>query len=242
MRSASTLAPLRISGAGFTHKGLVRDRNEDAILIDPNGELWAVADGMGGHGHGDVAADMVIDSLATLTRTDDPEVCLVETLQRSNQAVFAAADGTVMGATVVAAFMDSNVAYCAWVGDSRIYLWRQGQLKQMTKDHSHIQELIDQGVLSKEAERSHPERNVVTRAIGAEPDVDVDTFVLPLQSADRLVLCSDGLSGAVEDTRLANTMMMNRPDNATAARLLQAALDAGAPDNVSVIVVTATEG
>lgn len=236
---APQLRPLPITGAGFTHKGLVREQNEDAILIDPNGELWAVADGMGGHGRGDIAADMVIDTLAAVGRSEDPEAALVDSLLSSNRAVFTEARGETMGATVVAAYLEANVAYCAWVGDSRIYLWRQDALRQMTRDHSRVQELIEQGLLDKDAERTHPERHVITRAVGAEQDLQVDTFVLPLQPFDRLILCSDGLSGVVEDAAVAETLALNRPDNATAARLLQAALDGGAPDNVSVVVVTA---
>lgn len=219
----------------------MRDRNEDAILIDPGGELWAVADGMGGHGQGDVAASMVIDALALSGPPVDPEVLLVDQLQASNAAIHTLAAGQTMGATVVAVFVDACVAYCAWVGDSRIYLWRKDCLTRLSRDHSRVQELIDEGALTEQAARTHPERNVITRAIGAAAEVDIDIAVLPLLPGDRVILCSDGLTGVVDDAGIAEVLRMNRPDNATAARLLQRALDGGAPDNVSVVVISTRE-
>lgn len=240
MGSVTTASQLQISGDGFTHRGRVRERNEDAILIDPNGELWAVADGMGGHGQGDVAASMVIDDLALGAMGNEPLEALIAQLEQCNAAIFAQAAGSTMGATIVVAFVEYDVSYLAWVGDSRIYLWRRDRLQQMSKDHSQTQELIDAGVLTEEAALTHPERNVITRAIGVAPTVEVDVAVLPLAAGDRLLLCSDGLTGCVSDADIATMMAHSMDDRQTAQALIEAALAAGAPDNVSVIIVTAT--
>lgn len=239
MAALGSSSDLLISGDGMTHRGCVRPRNEDAILIDPEGELWAVADGMGGHGQGDVAATMVIDALAAGPLDDDPIETLIHKLEHSNAAIFARAAGSTMGSTIVAAFLAHGVASLVWVGDSRIYLWRQGRLQQVSKDHSHVQELIDQGVLTPEAALTHPERNVITRAIGVDPEVVVDFAVLPLAVGDRLLLCSDGLTGCVSDAAIAQLLARDLGDLKTTQVLVDAALEAGAPDNVSVIVITA---
>lgn len=239
MDPVTTAPQLHISGDGLTHRGRVRERNEDAILIDPNGELWAVADGMGGHGHGDIAASMVIDSLALGDLGAEPLDALVTQLEQCNAAIYARAAGATMGATIVAAYVEHDVSYLAWVGDSRIYLWRRGRLQQMSKDHSQTQELIDEGVLTQEGARTHPDRNVITRAIGVAPEVAVDVAVLPLARDDRLLLCSDGLTGCVCDHDIGIVLDRHLDDRQTAQTLVEAALVAGAPDNVSVIIVTA---
>ena len=115
-----TSFPLQFDGAGYTHTGMVRDRNEDAILLDPSGQLWVISDGMGGHGHGDVAAAMVVDGLAALVGDTEPEAMLAEQIARINTDIhnIAARDGGTMGATLVAAFLQDNVSYLVWVGDS----------------------------------------------------------------------------------------------------------------------------
>ncbi|MCK0094130.1 protein phosphatase 2C domain-containing protein [Yoonia sp. F2084L] len=235
---------LRFSGAGYTHTGRVRTRNEDAILLDPSGQLWVVADGMGGHGQGDVAAAMVVDGLATLADGDEPEAILAAQIQHINADIYALAtqNGSTMGATLVAAFLQDGVSYLAWVGDSRIYLWRDGALRQLSHDHSRVQELMDQGLIGEAEARNHPDRHVITRAMGVAPAVDADFATLPLRADDRIMLCSDGLTTCVTDTAIADILGGTHGDpQTTAAALVRAALDAGAPDNVSVIVIAATE-
>ncbi|MEL6837912.1 MAG: protein phosphatase 2C domain-containing protein [Pseudomonadota bacterium] len=238
-----TSLSLRFSGAGYTHVGHVRDRNEDAILLDPTGQLWVVADGMGGHGHGDVAADMVVDGLADLEDGAEPEVMLSEQITRINSDIHAMMirRGRTIGATLVVAFLQDNVSYLAWVGDSRIYLLRAGRLRQLSHDHSRVQEMVDAGLLTAKEAATHAERNVITRAMGVEPTVDIDSATLPMQADDRIMLCSDGLTTCVSDNTIAQIMNAHQLPEDTAAALMRAALDAGAPDNVSVIVIAATE-
>ncbi len=243
MTSSPSPSTVKFSGTGLTHSGYVRTRNEDAILLDPTGQLWVVADGMGGHGHGDVAATMVVDGLALIEGDGEPEAMLLEQIQRSNSDIYdvAARNGNTMGATLVAAFLHNGVANFAWVGDSRIYLWRHGALRQVSHDHSRVQELIDDGLLTPEAARIHPERNVITRAMGTSSTVDVDFVTLPIVVDDRIMMCSDGLTTCVTDVDIADIMAAYPDHKTTAAALVKAALDAGAPDNVSVIVIAAQE-
>lgn len=243
MTLAASPSQPRLSGAGYTHSGHLRGRNEDAILLDPSGQLWVISDGMGGHGHGDVAAAMVVDGLAMLDDGDDPEALITAQVQQINSEIFTLAShkGGTMGATLVAAFFQESVCYLAWVGDSRIYLWRDRMLRQLSHDHSRVQELIDAGLIRETDAPQHPERNVITRAVGVQPAITVDFATLPLLAHDRIMLCSDGLTTCVSDDAIAAIMATSSDPQAMAAALVQAALDAGAPDNVSVIVVAVLE-
>lgn len=226
-------------GAGLTHVGLVRERNEDSILTDPTGALWAVADGMGGHGNGDVASDIVIDRVSTAPDGGEPLQILVDLLTEANDVIHAmAADrGVVMGATVVALMIENAVGYLAWVGDSRAYLMRNGRLRLLTRDHTVIQTLVEQGAIRPDQARHHAEANVVTRAVGAEPELEVDTVTVPFLAGDRILLCSDGLTGPVGDQQIeAHLGAADAPEDAC-RRLIRAALDSGGPDNVSAIAI-----
>ncbi|AJD45415.1 serine/threonine-protein phosphatase [Rhizobium sp. SEMIA 4085] len=231
--------PGRPQGAGLSHTGHVRTNNEDAILTDPSGVLWAVADGMGGYGHGDVAADLVIEQLALIPHTPVSGAHLVAALQSANSAVrrwAASANVPQMGATVVAALVDGGATTIAWVGDSRAYRLRGGELLQLTRDHSVVQELLDDGHLSPAGVRQHPQSHVVTRAIGAADRLDVDCVEVALEPGDFLLLCSDGLTDCLAEREIINHLSAPSPD-AACRRLVAAALDQGAPDNVSVVVV-----
>ena len=152
-------APPSASGAGLSHRGLVRERNEDAILIDPEGVLWAVADGMGGYGNGDVASDIVTEYLADLTLDSAPAEAVIAQLGRANATVVAraiASGAGIMGATVVVMVVERAVAHIVWAGDSRAYLLRDGRLRLLTRDHTVVQSLIDTGVLDSHAAAHHP--------------------------------------------------------------------------------------
>ena len=241
--SSSTRVPNRLGrpeGAGLSHTGHVRKSNEDAILTDPSGALWAVADGMGGYGHGDIAADMVIEQLALLPHAPISCAHLVQALQAANSAIrrwAASANIEQMGATAVAALVDGRAATIAWVGDSRAYCLRGGELSQLTHDHSVVQELLDNGHLTPAAVWQHPQAHVVTRAIGAADRLDVGTTEVALEPGDILILCSDGLTDCVAEPEIISCMKAESAPDAACRRLVAAALDHGAPDNVSVVVI-----
>lgn len=237
-----------VRGAGLTHRGAVRATNEDAILLDPSGRIWAVADGMGGHRLGGCAAEWVIAALETVSDAADAVAVLTDRFAAAEARIAQQAriEGAVIGATAVAALIRDNQAVLAWAGDARAYLLRGGALTRLTRDHSVVQELIDAGRLSEAQARHHPQANVVTRAvgIGAHPEFTE----LRLMAGDRLLLCSDGLSHVLPDPALTRALEETRPDmvrgdavatpaDAACARLLQETLAAGAPDNVSVVVV-----
>ena len=247
MTQSTTIVPLshvpKIDGAGLTHVGRVRERNEDAILTDPSGALWAVADGMGGHGQGDVASDLVVEVLASIPDEGEPRELLLSRLEAANADVHRRGrKAGVMGATVVALLLRGWIGHVAWAGDSRAYLVRGGVLERLTQDHSVVQEMIDRGELAPEAAARHPDAHVVTRAVGAASTLEPGLMQVELAPADRLVLCSDGLSACVSDARIACLVGAALTAEAACRSLVATALDEGAPDNVSIIVVIVGEG
>lgn len=232
------------AGFGLTHRGMVRDQNEDAILTDPTGQLWAVADGMGGYLHGSMASDMVIDCLEDIHDDHDPAGALESQLRRANALVLQKASQPGfgrMGSTVVALFISRAVAHVAWAGDSRAYLLRGRRLRMLTRDHSVVQDLMDRGELTAEQAAIHPESSVVTRAIGGSPDFDLDQISLPLTAGDRLMLCSDGLPRCVYEQVMEAALLSAPTAEQACSALVREALDNGAPDNVSVIIVDMIE-
>lgn len=251
MTSATTVVPLPpvrppiATGAGLTHRGRVRERNEDAILTDPSGMLWAVADGMGGHGHGDVAADIVIDCLETIADDESPAEALLSRLTEANRlvrerAALSGAEG--MGSTVVAVMVVRAMAWVAWVGDARAYLVRGGRLRLLTRDHTLVQALVDKGELRPEEAERHPESHIVTRAVGGTPEIEIDLLTQPLLPGDRLMLCSDGLPRAIYEPTIEALLAGADGAQAGCERLISEALANGASDNVSAIVVDVREG
>lgn len=159
MMAGEGLPAAHAKRAGLTHRGRVRARNEDSILTDPSGVLWAVADGMGGYGHGDVASDLVIDSLAALTDDTDPAAALTRRLgsgQRSGARP--RTEVGQMGATVVAAIVQRAMAHVVWAGDCRAYLMRGGRLRLLTRDHSLVQDLIERGEITEDEAATHQDR------------------------------------------------------------------------------------
>jgi len=233
---------LKITGFGMTHKGRVRDINEDMILTDPTGALWAVSDGMGGYGNGEIASDLVIEHLTTVQPNGNPVDRLKESLQRANQVILSRAQNSVqkvMGATIVVATFGENLFHIVWAGDSRAYLLRDRKLSRLTRDHSVIQELVDEGSVVPEDAEDHPESHIVTRAVGATELLELDHMSEPLQAGDQVLLCSDGLTRCVDDATIQSTLI-ERPDPKQATRaLVTMAMENGAPDNVSAIVVVA---
>jgi protein phosphatase len=222
-----------------THTGLRREHNEDTYCADPDMGLWLVADGMGGHEHGEVASALARDvvireihrgrSLADSIQSADEEIIRHSNEKRSERP---------MGTTVVAVRVKDNDYEVAWVGDSRVYLW-DGKLKQISQDHSYVQELIDQGAISAAQARTHPHRNVVTQALGVTlPDqLKIETVRGTLTPGQALLLCSDGLTEEVEDTVINEIIGKNLGAQETVDHLILTALDHGGSDNITVLLV-----
>ncbi len=232
-------------GHALTHRGTVRAANEDAILADPSGVLWAVADGMGGHEGGAVAADLVVDTLATIADDAPPAESLEDAISRANTRVLAAAatlGAQTMGATVVALFISQGIAHVAWAGDSRAYLLRGRRLRMLTHDHTVVQDMVDRGEFGLSEAEAHPEAHIITRAVGAAAEIEVDHAAVPLLTGDRLLLCSDGLPRCVYAQDIESILLQPGEADAACQALLRRALDEGAPDNVSVVVVDLVAG
>ncbi|GAA5513599.1 hypothetical protein Dcar01_02340 [Deinococcus carri] len=240
MRAAAT--PPLASGL-LTDVGRQRRVNQDAALaLDlPRGGLYAVADGMGGHAAGELAANLALDTLSQhyLDGRAAPPERLAEAVQAANLAVLRHAVGEYvgMGTTLLALIVDRGAAIVAHVGDSRAYLLREGELHRLTDDHSWVAEQVRLGHLTEEEARHHQWRSVVSNALGGEERVRLELFGLPLRAGDRLLLCSDGLSGVVADCKLLKLLLRRETPDQVARALVNAANDAGGPDNITAVIV-----
>ncbi len=254
---------VHLSVSGRTDIGHVRAKNEDAFVVadltggsllegqplvarfdvGERGVLLAVSDGMGGHHAGEVASALVIESLsrsmATAALGVPRDVMMENAVQKAHRAVWQAAnvDGREgMGATLTAVFIHGSVAYVAEVGDSRAYLVRGGEITQLTHDQSLLQQLLDAGVIAAEDAGKSPLRNVLTQAMGHQKDIKVALGKLELRHRDCLVLCSDGLYGAVSDDEIRSTVLTAKSLDAACARLVELANERGGRDNITVVV------
>ena len=234
-----------------SHVGLVRTGNEDAFVSEPM--VFGVADGMGGHQAGEVASDIAATIIRDRLKTGASNVgvvvaSVVEANASIYQAAHASADhqgmGTTLTALVVMRADESNVARFALVnvGDSRTYLLRNGELHRATVDHSYVQELVNTGHISEDEARTHPRRNIVTRALGIEPTVRVDTWLVPMVHGDRFILCSDGLVDEVHDDDIAEIAIALTDPQLCADQLIAKANANGGRDNVTVVVVDVLQG
>jgi len=238
-----------LNPGAMTDMGRMRKNNEDRYLIA--GRLAAVADGMGGHRAGEVASAIAMEELATLEHAG-PWPTPAEAGE-ALRAVFLAANRRIrevaakdsefegMGTTLVALLEDGDSVHLANVGDSRAYLLRNGELSQVTVDHTLVQELIDEGRLRPDEAERHPQRSIITRALGVESDVEVDLFTYKLLPGDRLLLCSDGLSGVVDEQRIRNVMLREPEPQRAAEKLVAMANEGGGPDNITVVVLDTTD-
>lgn len=227
------------SGAA-THVGAVRRHNEDSFCSTPDMGLWVVADGMGGAASGDVASALAVSGIEVGTARGQD---LVQAITGAHEAIIAApakGRGTPgMGSTIVALRVQRNTYELAWVGDSRIYRLRSGELGQLTRDHSLVQDLVEQGEIAASEARSHPQRNIITRALGALSNSApvVDRREGNLQAGDVFLLCTDGLNGELDDDRIRDILVDGRDPQDAAQRLVAAAVAAGGKDNVTAVVV-----
>jgi protein phosphatase len=237
---------IRATSGVTTHVGQVRDGNEDNyVSIDG---LYFVADGMGGHSAGEVASEIAVRILQEVYT--DPKVrvsspgLLADAISTANTAIFMEAmhdsSKTGMGTTLTGLAVTNgpdNQIVVANVGDSRTYLWRHGELRQITKDHSHVQTLVDRGAISRAEARVHFQRNIVLRAMGIESWVDIDTFPMTVEDGDRYIMCSDGLVDEADDDEIEAEIRLSVSVQDLADRLVDLANRNGGRDNITVVVV-----
>lgn len=225
----------------LSHVGLRREHNEDTYYGDAELGLWLVADGMGGHEFGEVASAIARDVVVREVRAGHN---LKQAIQTADEEIIRhsrkRSEALPMGTTVAAARIQGDRFEVAWVGDSRAYLWNGGGLRQLSQDHSYVQELIDQGAITSEQARTHPHRNVVTQALGVtDPQsLKVETISGEFKPGMQLVLCSDGLTEEVEDGQIARIVARTELSAQECVdQLIRAALDGGGSDNVTVLLV-----
>ncbi len=250
---------LTFSSAVLSHPGLRREVNEDTVCARPDLGLYLVADGMGGHAAGEVAsrlAAQVIETFINDTRAADINTTwpfpydmalslagnrLTAAFRLANRRITAAMEGDEalrgMATTAAAVLVNGGKAVVAHVGDSRVYMWRDGTLAQVTQDHSWVTEQVRAGLLTEADARHHPWRHVVTRALSGGDDPAVEVRELDVQAGDRLLICSDGLSGVVGPERMADIFSQQAPLDQTCQNLIDAANQAGGPDNITVAML-----
>jgi protein phosphatase len=234
---------MKLKWGASTDVGMVRQQNEDSFLAEET--LFVVADGMGGHNAGEVASALAVTTLKAGARLGiDTTEDFRELVQQANSAIYTASldDSTQsgMGTTVTALSIvegEEPRVLVANVGDSRAYLWRSGALSRLSVDHSYVQELVNEGIITPEAARVHPRRNIVTRALGIDRSVMVDVFTHFVRTGDRIVLCSDGLVDEVADVEIARVLGQHTDPQETAEALVMVANTNGGRDNTTVIVV-----
>ena len=229
--------------AARTHVGTVRWRNEDAVFERPEIGLWAVADGAGGHERGDYASARIIAALGEINSALCGAVLLEEVktrlrdvnLELRTKAAEIGADALI-GSTVVVLVILGDQSCCLWAGDSRLYRLRAGELRQLSRDQSHVQNLVDRGEIAPEAAAAHPLGNIVTNLVGASEALVLEERRDPVESGDIMLLCTDRLSGTVSNSEITE-ILRETPIAAAADRLIERALARGARDNVSVVVI-----
>lgn len=232
----------KTSYAGLSDTGRVRTRNEDTVLLSP--PLFAVADGLGGHHAGEIASLVAVETLAQHAPSRPDAKALGRAVRAANRAVLQTAEEeqghSSMGTTLTAAIVDGTSVVVAHVGDSRAYLLHANTLEQITSDHSMIADMIRQGSLTVEESRFHPNRSIITRALGSDPNMRADIYEVDAESGDRLLLCTDGLTGMLSDSQIADVLSTYGDPGSAVRALIDAANAAGGHDNISVVVVEIT--
>lgn len=239
---------------GISHKGQVRKINEDDFLIMPEYCLFCIADGMGGHDAGNVASRLTLESIANYMDSINPKTdvtlshltsnpcsnssVLEAAINFANTMVYQEAAGRVMGSTIVAGQFINGEFKLVHAGDSRAYLYNREGLRQLTQDHSLVYDLYQQGHITKEAMRTHPQRNVITRAIGSSAEIETTVQTLVMAKNDLLLFCSDGLTSMLEDDEISDILKSRQDLTSLGERLIQSANDAGGRDNITVLLVS----
>ena len=234
-------AALPFESYGVSHKGCVRQHNEDNYLVVPQIGLWVVADGMGGHEAGEVASASIVEHLATVgiaSSAPDLRARFEDRLARAHDEIrrISQSRGVTIGSTVAALLaMDGRFA-CLWSGDSRVYLIRNAVISQISRDHTEVQELLDSGVISAAEAQTWPRRNVITRAIGVSDEIAIDFQQGEILAGDIFVLSTDGLTAHVSDAEIAAAAVSAAPQ-AACETLLAMVLERGGTDNVTIVLV-----
>lgn len=241
--------PSELSWYGLTDTGLVRPHNEDNFFcLDlPQGTLFVVADGMGGHDAGEIASEVAVAVVCQAVRkgveqNQEPQALLQHAVQEANAAVRWEGNsrGTSMGTTLSVAYVAGSNAYIANVGDSRVYWIENGSIRQITEDHSLVAKMVAAGKLTKEEARKHPKSNLLYRTIGTDDLVKVDTFRMVLKKGGNLLLCTDGLWGEISDANIHQIFAESRDLKKTCAKLVKTANDNGGMDNITALVARVT--
>lgn len=242
------MVELALEAVGLTDKGVVRDRNEDCLLVEH--DLWVVADGVGGHNSGQLASRMLIGELDTLdavgvSSPDEADLALAQAIRRANEEILRVAERdpahTGMATTVTAALHVGGTVVFAQVGDTRAYLKRgEAPLHQLTPEHTYVNALVEAGVIDAEAAKNHPKRSVILRAVGLAAKLDIDTGErVTLQHGDELILVSDGVHGVISDEHL-EMLVHGQPLASAVDAVVAAAKEAGGPDNITIVLIRAS--
>jgi serine/threonine protein phosphatase PrpC len=233
---------MQFETGAVSHVGNVRKVNEDSLFTSEAHGVWLVADGMGGHRDGKLASSIVVEAAKTLGRPASAPDLLSrfnDRILRANAQLAAMSNGddhSIIGSTVAAVLVYGRHFACVWAGDSRVYLVRETTISQISKDHTEVQELLDKGVIQPSEAKTWPRRNVITRAIGVGDDPGLDLVQGKLQDGDTFVICSDGLTGHVEDEEILAHVAGHSVEGASDT-LVQLALERGGKDNVTVVVL-----
>ena len=242
MTSDAQIISFNFDVASRTDQGKVRKFNEDSIFASSELGIWLVADGMGGHNDGNVASTMIAEAVQSLHQEHDLkdiDESFRQQVQAVNTRLLGISNGDtalLVGSTVVALLIEGTTFSCIWAGDSRCYLVRDGLISQVSHDHTEVQDLLDQGAITLSEAASWPRRNVITRAVGADYDLQLESVSGFVEHNDCFVLCSDGLTGHVNDQEILASVSWSKSQDAC-DRLVGLALERGGKDNVSVVVV-----
>ena len=231
------------SSYGQSDKGKVRKHNEDSMLVRPEAGLWVVADGMGGHSAGDVASQMIVSSLKDVKYAgklnkyiNEIEDHLFEVNRRLVEKAQKTDQRTTIGSTVVAMLAHGKYCVYIWAGDSRLYRIRNGQLRQMSTDHSQVELYVEKGLITREEALMHPHGNMITRAVGASNELFLDMDIQELAHKDRYLLCSDGLTKHIKDMEIQDILNKGTTQE-TCKKLINLTLERGAVDNVTAVII-----
>ena len=238
-------APFRIESWARTHEGRVRDHNEDSYCANERQGLWAVADGMGGHEGGEWASAKLVEKLEEIELPEDFDQArelVAEAIRQANRSILVEARqrGKQMGSTIVVLMVQDQRYAVIWVGDSRAYVLRDGELQLLSRDHTQVQEMVDRGIMKPEEAVGHPMGHILSRAVGVREEVQVDQVTGDVIPGDVFLVCSDGLHGYVDEKEIARLLARGSPEQAS-EDLVEVTLQNGAPDNVTVIAVWASD-